>query len=86
MDTWTTREGEEIKICDMTDPHLLNTIKFLRKRISTLPDEVLVVVDAEDAVMDYAVNTPKKTYQTLLQSMYNELTFRHALKNFNFKS
>jgi hypothetical protein len=24
---WTTREGEKIRICDMTDRHLLNAIK-----------------------------------------------------------
>ena len=32
MKTWITKEGEEIKISEMDDLHLLNTIRFLEKR------------------------------------------------------
>lgn len=28
---WTTATGERIRICDMADEHLLNTINFLRR-------------------------------------------------------
>lgn len=28
---WTTRKGEKIRICNMTDKHLDNTIKMLRR-------------------------------------------------------
>ena len=30
---WTTKEGKEIDIVDITDSHLANIIKFLKKKI-----------------------------------------------------
>lgn len=29
---WTTRDGRKVRLCDMADSHLLNTIKYLKKR------------------------------------------------------
>jgi hypothetical protein len=31
---WTTRNGERVEICDMSDQHLLNTIRFLGRRLA----------------------------------------------------
>jgi hypothetical protein len=37
--TWTTQAGEVIKIKDMTDSHLLNTISYLEKRVENMKME-----------------------------------------------
>lgn len=29
---WKTANGDKVRICDMTDDHLVNTIRFLEKR------------------------------------------------------
>lgn len=34
--TWTTREGERIEIRKMTDSHLLNTIRYLRRNAEAI--------------------------------------------------
>jgi hypothetical protein len=36
--TWVTREGREIKVADMDDIHLLNTVRMLQRRDVTLED------------------------------------------------
>lgn len=30
-DVWTTKEGRDVRICDMDDRHLINTIKYLER-------------------------------------------------------
>jgi len=33
---WTTQDGNRIRLCDMSDEHLLNTIKFLQRKAKEL--------------------------------------------------
>ena len=34
--TWTTKDGREIKVVDMTTQHISNTISMLRRKLETL--------------------------------------------------
>lgn len=38
-DIWTTKDGTEIVIKNMTDSHLLNAIKFLKRKIDECPNQ-----------------------------------------------
>jgi len=49
----TTKTGEKIKVKDMTDSHLINTINYLKKRLMDVPLEAFYTGNsdyAEDAV------------------------------------
>lgn len=45
---WKTRHGGSIRVCDMTDSHLLNTMRMLEKRSEVLSQEA---VDSGYAVL-----------------------------------
>ena len=52
---WTTRDGRKIRICDMTDEHLLNTIRLLRRAKEKVVSEgykTLCFLRGEQAVFD----------------------------------
>jgi hypothetical protein len=40
-DTWTTKDGRRMLIRDMSDPHLLSTISFLRRGLRGMSLKVL---------------------------------------------
>jgi hypothetical protein len=49
---WTTREGKRIRISEMTDQHLLNTISFLRRKAYEQYPELLSQAESMAAVMN----------------------------------
>jgi hypothetical protein len=40
MALWTTKEGKKIRICDMEDSHLLNSIRLIERRVCELKANV----------------------------------------------
>lgn len=39
---WTKKDGSKIRICDMEDSHIINTIKLLVKKSSQIQNEALM--------------------------------------------
>lgn len=42
---WTTRQGVEVKIREMSDSHLLNTIRFLRRTVGPQKNRLAMSMD-----------------------------------------
>lgn len=63
---WTTKEGKKIRVMDMSDSHLVNTIKFLRKAASA----------RISSDIDMAISTPPmngEMAQELFEQGFEEL-------------
>jgi hypothetical protein len=41
MLTWQTKDGREIRVRDMTDSHLLNTIHMIRRKVVAIQEETV---------------------------------------------
>jgi len=39
--TWKTREGAQIRVCDMGDEHLVNSLKMLKRKALHMRDDAL---------------------------------------------
>lgn len=39
MAIWTTKEGKELEIKDMSNSHLINTIRYIKRRLDEYHDE-----------------------------------------------
>jgi len=66
-EVWRTKDGREIPLSKMDDRHLLNTIRFIAARHSTV---ALVGVDSVDLLPDkYAESFRKQTLYKLKQQL-----------------
>jgi hypothetical protein len=66
--TWTTADGRDVKICDMTDQHVINVIWHINDRKSHYGNEVLqnFINEANFRNLSWSLKTeykypPKKT-------------------------
>jgi hypothetical protein len=51
---WVTKDRQQIKVSDMTDAHLVNTIRYLRKLYGTQLDEEIEDIEESDTVPAFA--------------------------------
>ena len=55
--TWTTRDGEVIPISDMSDQHIINTMRMLRRRANDR-DVLQQLEDSALSMLEYAASAP----------------------------
>lgn len=85
MDTWTTRDGHKIRITDMGDRHLNNTVRHCERMLRLARDEYSACASycargdaAYDAQMS-AMNNIEGTmefFRTALEALRNEQAVR----------
>lgn len=57
--TWTTREGLTVPIGEMTDQHLRNTIRYLRRNAQRLADRPIRIVYVEEGFLGFDMTDSK---------------------------
>ena len=69
---WTMKNGNKIRICDMSDSHLVNTINLLRRhKLSTLGNAESFLNSLQG---DMAIMTMENNIDYLIQADIDELT------------
>lgn len=82
--TWKTKDGRVVRVCDMTDSHLLNTIRFLERQhaqlMFTIPypnfNGEMAQICAEQEWEQLQNSNPEDTYP-ILSVMYEEVERRN---------
>lgn len=69
---WTTANGEELFIEDMTDRHLCNAIAYLKRHIETYPGEQFYWND--DSYAEHMVEQDNSHNRELLDEINKSLT------------
>lgn len=61
---WTTRDGTRVRICDMTNEHLVNTIKLCRRAHERAKEEIPYPTFCGEMAQFYA----EREYDSFLES------------------
>lgn len=80
---WKTKSGERIRICDMKDLHLLNTIKYLHRVFDTWQDQSLLDVASAYGVCggDMALYSVECAEQDIINAdIYDEIPILYNLE------
>ena len=74
---WTTKEGKKIRVCDMSDSHLNNTIAFLERTVHAQEVQIafhmLEVLHGEMALMSaesYANSLDREDHMEAIDKMF----------------
>lgn len=70
VEYWTTREGKRIKICDMSDRHLINSYNMLANKLIVHTNRCRSRNEEEDVPEEFL---------DLVASLENELNHRNLL-------
>ena len=81
MKQWTTKDGSKIRIKDMENDHLVNTINFLEKRAMQMAEAELracanISFSGEEAQRmqdDFLENTPEDIVENYLPDIFEDL-------------
>ena len=70
---WTTRDGQEIMVCDMDNGHLLNTIRLLAKNVRWM-NRSIFENNSEPSVTDIVAVYGTKAQALILELARRQLT------------
>ena len=81
---WKTRDGKEIRVCDMTDSHLKNTIAFLERMVHSQEWEVAYALEsmfekAQDDDLIVQVESPY--HECSMPPIYEKMLLEEERRN-----
>lgn len=76
MATWTTKDGEELEIEEMSDSHLENSYRYFKKRLDDLKKEEDKLALENSVVINYVAKIKLKAINKRLAMLEREMTRR----------
>ena len=70
---WTTKDGRDVRLCDMTDSHIVNLAWFLRRTAQErLREEVRFMMNVPEPTGDIASMTFNQEFDTLMEASWED--------------